>query len=399
MSLRILHVTPYFVDAWAYGGIPRIATTLVRELGRRGHHVTVCTTDAADAHQRAGHGPSGTAGSDARCGGAEVRTFPNISNALAYHNQLFLPRGLGAYLRTRAGDFDVAHLHACRNLPVSLAARHLRRAGVPYVMAPNGTAPRIERRLVAKWAYDQVLGAADLPGAAAVIAVTEAERRQLEGLGIDPARIRVVPNPVDLDEHRQPVARGRFRDAHGLGAGPLVLFLGKLTPRKRVDVLIRAMAHGVRRDARLVIAGNDMGAAPELMRQARALHLADRIAFVGLLRGTDRLEALADADVVVYPSADEIFGLVPLEALLVGTPVIVSDDSGCGEVIGEVGGGLVMPLGDHASLASGITEILGNPGGWRAQARAAAAHVGERFGGAVVAGHLDALYHDLVAAN
>src|SRR6266481_4992845 len=50
--LRILHVTPYFTDAWAYGGIPRLATSLARGLARRGHHVTVCTTDARDASSR-----------------------------------------------------------------------------------------------------------------------------------------------------------------------------------------------------------------------------------------------------------------------------------------------------------------------------------------------------------
>ena len=59
MALRILHVTPYFADAWGYGGIPRVATALARELGWRGHAVTVCTTDAADARNRMPHGGAG----------------------------------------------------------------------------------------------------------------------------------------------------------------------------------------------------------------------------------------------------------------------------------------------------------------------------------------------------
>ena len=101
MSLCILHVTPYFTAAWAYGGIPRIATTLVREQVRRGHRVTVCTTDAATASERAGavlldRAVSGASGS------VEVRTFRNVSNSLAYHGQLFLPWGLGAFLKEHA---------------------------------------------------------------------------------------------------------------------------------------------------------------------------------------------------------------------------------------------------------------------------------------------------------
>ncbi len=395
MSLRILHVTPYFTAAWAYGGIPRIATTLVREQARRGHRVTVCTTDAATASGRAVTvgGESEVSGTSGR---VEVRTFRNLSNTLAYHRQLFLPWGLGAFLKAHARDFDVAHLHACRNLPVTLAARHLHSAGVPYVCAPNGTGPLIERRRLQKWAYDQLIGSRDLPGAQAVIAVTDAERRQLEAFGVPASRIRVVPNPVDLDEHRTSPAPGRFRAAHGLGAGRVVLFLGKLTPRKRVDVLIDAFASGVGNDARLVIAGNDMGAGRMLAAQARACGVADRVTFTGLLPAESRLEALADADVVVYPSADEVFGLVPLEALLVGTPVVVADDSGCGEIIRQIGGGIVAPLGSAAALADAIRQILEAPERWREAASEAGARVRTRFSGAVVAEQLDAVYRDVL---
>src|SRR5437773_387794 len=159
-----------------------------------------------------------------------------------------------------------------------------------------------------------------------VLAVSNPERRQLEDLGVDPNVIRLIPNPIDLDEFRQPVARGRLRRRFSLESNPLVLFLGKLTRRKRVDVLMRAFAELQRPDARLVIAGNDMGAGAGLRSLASALGIEARTTFTGLLRGEQRLEALADADVVVYPSEDEIFGLVPMEALLAGTPVIVSDD-------------------------------------------------------------------------
>src|SRR4030095_3749837 len=183
MALRILHVTPYFADAWGYGGIPRVATALARELCVRGHAVTVCTTDAADATSRVGSaGPGSAPRWMWNC--VEVHTFSNASNALAYHLQCFLPRGLDTYLATHAREFDIAHLHACRNLPVSIAARRLTAAGVPYVLAPNGTAPRLERRRTAKWMYDVTVGRGDLRDAAAVIAVSESERAQLRRIGV-----------------------------------------------------------------------------------------------------------------------------------------------------------------------------------------------------------------------
>ena len=388
--LRVLHVTPYFTDAWAYGGIPRLAHSLARGLARRGHQVTVCTTDAHDAVTRLAT-PACARNND----GVEVRTFANASNRLAYHWQFFVPLGLDAYLRRHAASFDVAHLHACRNLPGALAAYHLRRAGVPYVLAPNGTAPRIERRRLAKLAFDLVAGRRVLAGAARVLAVSDAEQAQLRALGVDPDTIRTIPNPVDLDEFAPPVARGAFRRRAGLPAGPVVMYLGKLTPRKRLDVVARAFATLRCRDARLVIAGNDMGSGAATRSLIRALGVEPRTLFTGLLRGRDRLEALADADVVVYPSEHEIFGLVPLEALLAGTPVVVADGSGCGEIIRLVGGD-VVPLGDADALAAAIDRVLDDPPRARAAVAGAAARVRAAYGGEAVCARVEAMYGEMV---
>jgi glycosyltransferase involved in cell wall biosynthesis len=389
--LRILHVTPYFTEAWAYGGIPRLAHSLARGLARRGHQVTVCTTDARDAATRL-DAPACARTTD----GVEVRTFANLSNRLAYHLQLFLPLGLHTYLQRHAAGFDVAHLHACRNVPGAIAAHHLRRRGVPYALAPNGTAPRIERRRLAKLAFDIVAGRRVLAGAARVLAVSDAERAQMAGLGVPSSAVRVIPNPIDLDEFASPVARGAFRARIGRPSGPLVVFLGKLTPRKRLDVLVRAFARLRRSDATLVIAGNDMGGGAAAQSLVRTLGLESRTIFTGLLRGRERLEALADADVVVYPSEHEIFGLVALESLLSGTPVIVADDSGCGEIVRAVGGGEVVPLGDVDALARAIDSVLDDPRRWRAAAAAAAPRIRASYGDDVVCAQTEALYAEMV---
>jgi len=391
-SLRILHVTPYSAEAWAYGGIPRVADALTRGLARLGHQVTVCTTDVCDAENRLPW-PSVQ---PQRRDGVEIHVFPNFSNHLAYRWQAFLPRGLGRYLLEHASSFDVAHLHACRNLPGAIAARHLHRAGVPYVVAPNGTAPIIERRRLAKHLFDAVIGDGTMRAAARFVAVTSAEQRQLVQLGVDPDSIRLVPNPIDLEEFSSPVARGAFRARSGLGARTLVLFLGKVTPRKRLDVLIRALAETRRTDATLAIAGNDMGGVTQARELARSIGVGDRVLFTGLLRGRERLEALADADVVVYPSEQEIFGLVPLESLLVGTPVIVSDDSGCGEVIRSVGGGMVVPVGDVSALARATERVLDALERYRMEAGDAAVKVRSMFGADQVCGQLSAVYDELV---
>jgi glycosyltransferase involved in cell wall biosynthesis len=374
---------------------------MARSLAARGHRVTICTTDVCDADHRLA-APDGAS----RFGAwrpvrpsdrITVRVFPNISNRLAYHQQVFAPIGMRRFLREHARSFDVAHLHACRNLPGVLAARSLRRAGVPYVLAPNGTAPLIERRRLAKQIFDVALGNAVTRHAHRVLAVTEAERRQLHGVGVADDRISVVGNPIDLDEFSTPPAAGAFKARHGL-TGPLVVYLGKITPRKRVHTLVRAFAQLPSATATLVVAGNDMGAEGSARAAADAAGVTGRTRFVGLLRGAGRLELLADADVVVYPSEHEIFGLVPLEALLVGTPVVVSDDSGCGEVVGQLGGGLVVP-GREAELARAIESVLDRQPEWRCAARTAGREVRARFSAEAIGERLEELYGEVVRAE
>jgi glycosyltransferase involved in cell wall biosynthesis len=397
-SLRILHVTPYSADAWAYGGIARLAGTITAGLARRGHRVTVCTTDVCDAQSRLGPVTSRRRAwpPQSTGDGVTLRVFPNVSNRLAYRYQAFAPLGLAAFMRDHAGDFDVAHLHACRNLPGAIAARYLRERRVPYVLAPNGTAPMIERRQLLKRGFDALYGRQMAAAAARIVAVSTAEQRQLEGLGFDPGAIRLIPNPLDLSEFEAPIGAGAFRRSQALD-GPLVLFLGKVTPRKRLDVLVRGFARLAEDAATLVIAGNDMGGIETARAMARELGVADRVRFTGLLTGRSRLEALTDADLVVYPSEHEIFGLVPLEAIVCGTPVIVAGDSGCAEVIRSTGGGDIVPVGDDAALAAAIERMLRAGVWWRHVTSRAAGVIRTRFGGAAVCAELEALYGELVA--
>lgn len=395
-ALRILHVVPYYEDAWAYGGIPRVAAGLARGLSRLGHQVTVCTTDARDDRRRvAGRRPGddrGAAGNGPDAGGPDVRVFRNVSNRLAYHLQIFTPLGLRAYLRRHAGSFDVAHLHACHNFPAAMAAAACVRAGRPFVLTPNGTARPIERRIFAKRIFAATAGRHLLTRAARVLAVAPAEEPQFEALGVPPERVALVPNPL---AEARPGDAERFRRAYGLTGGRLILFLGKLTPRKGVLDLIQACAALDRGSPRLVIAGNDMGIRAKAEALVAQLGLSSRTLFTGLLTGEARDDALAAADVVAYPSRDEIFGLVPLEALLQRTPVVVCGDSGCGGIINRIGGGLVVPPGDVRALAAATGRILDEAPRWREAAAVAAGKALEMFGSGVVCRSLERVYREV----
>src|SRR4051812_45170760 len=121
--MRILHVTPYYRDGWAYGGIPRIAAALAEAQAVHGHAVTVWTTDAGTRDRLRPHRsrPNARPRTDI-VHGVTVHTFPNLSNSVAYSAQAFVPLGFRSHAARSAGAFDVAHLHACRNLPGAWSA-------------------------------------------------------------------------------------------------------------------------------------------------------------------------------------------------------------------------------------------------------------------------------------
>jgi len=189
--------------------------------------------------------------------------------------------------------------------------------------------------------------------------------------------------------------RGQLRARLGLLDEPLIVYLGQLIPRKRVDVLIHAVAELARAELRLVIVGPDMGSGAELRDLVQRCHLHDQVIFLDTLAGHARLAALADADVVAYASEDEVLGLVPLEALLCGTPVVVGGDCGSGETITKMTGGRVVPVGDVAALARALAEILDAQVRWRGLACQAQPAVRDGFGSASVAARLDQVYFEV----
>jgi len=345
--VHILQVTPYFPPTWAYGGIPRIVDGLSRALVELGHKVTVLTTDALDETDRV------DLPKDRDHHGVRVLTAPNVANGLAYRHQLFLPRGVSELLES-VRDVDVVHLHGHRHLLNNAAVRWARTNGVPYVLTANGTLLRHERKIGLKWAWDRLVSGSIPAGASRLIAVSSSDVARHRQAGVAADKIVRIPNGLDLGEFKSLPAKGSFRSKYGLGTGPIVSYLGRVSPRKGVEHLVAAFADDAMAPAQLVVAGNDMGG----MDAAVAAQRGGGVHFVGLVQGEDRLALLADTDVLVYPSADEVFGLVPFEGLLCGAPVVVADDCGCGELIAEAGAGLLVRYGDEAGLRSRIRTLL-----------------------------------------
>ncbi len=388
-ALRILHVSPSFYPAWAYGGVPRCAYELCRELVPLGHEVTVWTSDVFDRDSRLGS-------AETVVDGMRVQRFRNLSNRLAHDFQLYLPPRIFAAAREQVGNFDIVHIHSHRHALQLAVAKAAKAAGVPYVLTGNGTVPAIERYIGIKHILDALGVASIVRDTAACIAVSRAEIPHYTRVGVRPEKVRVIPNGVRLSEFDRLPEPGSFRHGHGIGEGPLIAFVGKITPRKGVDVLVRAMAL-LPESVQLVVAGNFMMPERPIHSLVEELGLARRVRFPGLLLGEERNALYVDADVVAYPSIDEIFGLVAAEAIMCGSPVVVCGDSGCGELVEASGGGEVVPYGDPAALAAALQGLLSSAETRSAHVRDAQSYVRENLGWDAIAARTSELYGEILA--
>jgi len=326
--MRIGFVIPYFYPAFEYGGTPRVAYEFARCLVRRGHEVSVVTTDSGGAKRIDKDAIAMIRGGGLE--GIQISYYPNVSNYLAYKQRLFLPLRLFRNLRRDLLSLDVVHIHEFRSLLSVAAHSALQRLHIPYVLSPHGGLQRLGK-VGLKCLFDRLWGQEILKNAAALCAVSELEIQDAKEFGIEDEKIHLLPNPVDEEYYKNLPEPGKFIKRWNLGNKRLVLFLGRLHWIKGIDVLIDSI-HLIEEipDVHLVIAGPDEGVEGALRARAANREIMDRITFTGFLNDFEKLEALTDSEVVVIPSRRESFPGAALEALAAAKPVVIS--SMCGIV-------------------------------------------------------------------
>jgi D-inositol-3-phosphate glycosyltransferase len=206
-----------------------------------------------------------------------------------------------------------------------------------------------------------------------IIVSTPAEQAQLERLyKADKNKITVIPPGVDTF-HFYPIAMDEAREYIGLKTEDrMILFVGRIEPLKGLDTLVRAVAclrlRDLREPVQLAVIGGDPEAGPEEMTEemlriqqlCNELTLGKMVAFLGK-RGQDTLPYYySAAEVLVMPSHYESFGMVALEAMACGTPVIASQVGGLAFLVQDGVTGYTIPAEDYKSLCEKLTALLGN---------------------------------------
>lgn len=374
---RILH----FTDSLEPSGLGEHIYLLSRELGRRGYEQAVaCPAVSASRALRE------------RCTAAGLTLYPLCVRGAA---------DSGDYQRLvrllSLGAFDLFHNHCgitwegCwgtfaaveAEVPV-VATEHL-----PY-MASDGAGLALKRRAIRQ--------------VAATIAVSHGIARSfLEAAIVPPERLHVVWNGVDVAAFSGRRTPARRRSLLGLApSGPLIVAVGRMTPQKRHDLLLDAVALARRDVPDLVLAiAGDGPLRPELEAQAARLGLTGApggqhgVRFLGRFPRVPELLRCVDA--LVQPSAFEGLPLAVLEAMAAGLPVVVTDTIGTNETVEHQRSGLVVPPDDPLPLAEALVRLVRERGLAQRLGVAARRRALRHFSATMMARQTQAVYESVLA--
>ncbi|HTY73863.1 MAG TPA: glycosyltransferase family 4 protein [Actinomycetes bacterium] len=346
--MRVGLVCPYSFDV--PGGVQSHVRDLAEELTRTGHEVSVLAPADDDEALPPYVVPAG-------------RAVPVPYNG-SVARLLFGPVSANRVRRwIREGDFDVLHVHEPTSPSLGVLACW---AAIGPIVATFHMSAVRSRGLVAAGG---ILNTA-LEKVSARIAVSEYARRTLvEHLGVDAV---LVPNGVDVDAFR---GAKPFDDLPGT-SGSRIGFLGRIDePRKGLQVLLEALPAIVAGapEVQLVVAGP--GDVDDVRKELPA-ELAERVSFLGLVSDEDKARLLASLDLYIAPNTGgESFGIILLEAMSAGAPVLASDLEPFRHVLEDGRSGALFANEDPVDLARQAVALLGDAGARRALVEAADVNV------------------------
>jgi glycosyltransferase involved in cell wall biosynthesis len=376
------------------GGVERHVDEVARRLAARGRSVEVFTSDLYREFpmQRL---PPDVPREETR-DGVPIHRLRVWSLPGELHYPFF--RGLERALARRGPE--IVHAHTFGTNQVAVARRHRAHTGTPFVLTahfhPIWSIEGGWLRHRIRGFYDRRLAGPLVATASRVLVQTREEERLLRSLRLHLPPVEIVPpgySPLPA-----PPEGPAFQDRFHI-AGPYALFVGRLASNKGLVELVTAFATLARddREANLVFVGADGGQRANVEARVRGFGLEGRVHVLGHVPDEAMLAAAyREATVTVLPSEYEAFGLVLLESLAQGTPVIASRVGGIPEVVEDGRSGLLVPPKDANALADALRKVFADPALARRLGHHGRTETVPRFTWDRLVDRLDAIYREVL---
>ena len=341
------------------GGMNVYISQVARELGSNGHRVDVFTrSHSPDVPEIEEIGP--------RCRVIHIDSgLYEVPKSELYEYVGQFTAGVKKFLNTTNITYDLIYSHYWLSgiSGVALAEDW----GVPHITMFHTTARmKMSARVGEREPAHRGIAEADIMEAAdAVVVATAHERLDVSHLyGISQSKVKVITPGVDVGLFR-PADRAKARSALGFGNENIILSVGRIEPLKGIDIILGAMALlDCLGDTRLVVVGGDLQEDPvlrQLQGTAQELGLGDMVTFAGAIPQAELPSYYNAADIFVMPSYFESFGLVALEAMACGLPVIATRVGGPREFVKAGVTGYLIDWHCPEPFAQRLDMVLANP--------------------------------------
>jgi glycosyltransferase involved in cell wall biosynthesis len=348
---------------WEYppriiGGISQHIYNLSKSLAKNGANVYVVTCDFPGAPQHES------------TDGVEVYRIDSYKNPApdfatwVYLMNVNMQKEAAALARSLGGQIDIFHAHDWLVATAGIGLKHVFRK--PFFATIHST--EIGRRNGIHTDYERMIHETEAwltYEAWKVICCSDYMISHVRwAFGLPPDKLVMVPNGVNFAAYAKAEKEdlSQFRNRFALPQEKIVLFVGRLVFEKGAHVLVSAVPKVLERlDAKFVIVGNGY-MKDQLSDLVRGMGIAHKVMFAGFVDDETLRKLQKCADVSVVPSLFEPFGIVALEAMAAGSPVVVSDTGGLSEIVNHDVDGVKVYAGNPDSLAWGITRVLTDEG-------------------------------------
>lgn len=266
-------------------------------------------------------------------------------------------------------NFDVIHLHGFGLTLIDFAAFICAMMRKRYILTLHGFphTPLESKSTLIRilyFFYFSTLGKLTLSKAKRITTVSRCVENEAINYGVNKNNIVVIPNGLDIPKYGSVKNSKKFREKYGINVSDyLIVSVGILHKRKGFQFLIKAVPLILKyyNNTKFVIIGRDGGYKKQLLRAARSLQITDKIVFTDFLDFEMKKKALKEADVVVIPSSVEPFGLVALEAMALGKPIVATKVGGLKEILKQNTNAILVSPKSSKEIAEAITLILSDP--------------------------------------